>query len=324
MREYGRIANTPAAVKALVAKLARSGSKAKGTIQVRLILNSVFGLAPRRRGDLANALPRPPWLWALNTPGSLAGASSGHNVGVAGLNVGRTKIPTNFVDILGSNVTVTSGQTGSGTSGTVTLSNGDTFNLTGITNAASGSSHVLTALDSAGTGTNVFLSTVCFAAEAHILTATGERAIESPLQRRIVLTLSDGELKAQPVRWVGRRCIDLTAHPRRETRGIHPHPARCLRRRRAAPRSDGLARQCHPRGRQADLRPIGALSNRSSATAIAPFSSCRLALARCGWFRVCAVANRDPALAGGSPPLGVWVKRIVLRGLASDCEKAAS
>ena len=74
---------------------------------------------------------------------------------VAGLNVGRTTTPTNFVDILGTNVTVTSGETGTGTSGTVTLSNGDTFNLTGITNA-SGPWHVLTTPDGAG-GTDVFL-----------------------------------------------------------------------------------------------------------------------------------------------------------------------
>ena len=60
-------------------------------------------------------------------------------------------------------------------------------------------------------------SPVCFAAGTHILTATGERAIESLLQGDIVLTLSDGELKAQPVMWVGRRRIDLTAHPRPET-----------------------------------------------------------------------------------------------------------
>ena len=137
------------------------------------------------------------------------------NVGVVGLNVGSTKTPTNFVDIVGTNVTVTSGQAGTGTSGTVTLSNGDTFNLIGITNA-SAPWHVLTTPDGAG-GTDVFLSSVCFAAGTHILTATGERAIESLLQGDIVLTLSDGELKARPVKWVGHRRIDLTRHPRPET-----------------------------------------------------------------------------------------------------------
>ena len=41
--------------------------------------------------------------------------------------------------------------------------------------------------------------------------------VESLLQGDIVLTLSDGELNAQPVKWLGRRRIDLTAHPRPET-----------------------------------------------------------------------------------------------------------
>ena len=90
------------------------------------------------------------------------------------------------------------------------------LNLTGITNGAGGW-RVLTAVDKAGTGTDVFLSTVCFAAGTRILTATGERAVESLSQGDIVLTLSDGELKAQRVRWLGGRRIDLTRHPRPET-----------------------------------------------------------------------------------------------------------
>ena len=41
--------------------------------------------------------------------------------------------------------------------------------------------------------------------------------MESLVQGDIVLTLAGGELSAQPARWVGRRRIDLTAHPRPET-----------------------------------------------------------------------------------------------------------
>ena len=41
--------------------------------------------------------------------------------------------------------------------------------------------------------------------------------VESLLQGDIVLTLADGELAAQPVKWLGRRRIDLTAHPHPET-----------------------------------------------------------------------------------------------------------
>ena len=76
---------------------------------------------------------------------------------------------------------------------------------------------MLTAADATVGGTEVFLSLVCYAAGTRILTADGERAIESLSQGDIVLTLSDGELKAQPVKWLGHRRIDLTAHPRPET-----------------------------------------------------------------------------------------------------------
>ena len=140
------------------------------------------------------------------------------NTNIAGMNVGSSgTVPTNFFDILGtSGVTVTSGGTGLGTSGNVTLSDGDTLNLTDITNT-SGIWHVLAVPDAAGDGTDVFLSTVCYVAGTHILTATGERAIESLSQGDIVLTLSDGEMKAHPVKWLGQRRIDLTAHPQPET-----------------------------------------------------------------------------------------------------------
>jgi Hint domain len=137
---------------------------------------------------------------------------------IVGLNVGNTLSPTNLVDMLGSPaVTVDSGQLGFGDAGEVVLSDGAVLNLTGITNGSGNVWHVLTTPDKAGTGTDVFLSLVCYAAGTRILTATGERVIESLLQGDIVLTLSDGELKAQPVKWVGRRRIDLTAHPRPET-----------------------------------------------------------------------------------------------------------
>ena len=144
-------------------------------------------------------------------------AARGFDDTIVGLNVGSTLTPTNLVDMLGDpTVTVASGQLGFGDAGTVVLSDGAVLNLTGITNG-SGIWRVLTTPDKAGTGTDVFLSMVCYAAGTRILTATGERVIESLLQGDIVLTLSDGELKAQPVKWVGRRRIDLTAHPRPET-----------------------------------------------------------------------------------------------------------
>ena len=134
---------------------------------------------------------------------------------MAGLNVGVSATPTNFIDILGAKVTVASGQTGTGTSGVVTLSNGDTFNLTGITNGA-GPWHVLTTSDGIG-GTDVFLSVVCYARGTMIRTPDGELPVEKLRRGRQVITLVDGEEGIQTVRWLGHRRIDLIRHPRPET-----------------------------------------------------------------------------------------------------------
>ena len=137
---------------------------------------------------------------------------------IAGLNVGSSAtIATNFVDLLG-NFTISGSNAHTGSSGTITLLNGgvtDTLTLSGITNASG--TWFVDAVASGGS-TEVFLSTaVCFAAGTRVLTATGERVVESLLQSDIVLTLADGELSARAVKWVGRRRIDLTAHPRPET-----------------------------------------------------------------------------------------------------------
>jgi hypothetical protein len=61
------------------------------------------------------------------------------------------------------------------------------------------------------------IGVVCFAAGTRILTDTGERLVESLMQGDIVLSLDDGKLNACPVKWLGRRRIDLTAHPHPET-----------------------------------------------------------------------------------------------------------
>jgi hypothetical protein len=133
---------------------------------------------------------------------------------VAGLNVGLTTTPTNFIDILGTKVTVTS-QTDAGTSGSFTLSNGDTFNLTGITNA-SAPWHVLTKSDGGG-GTDVFLSTVCYVRGTMIRTPAGEQPIETLRSGMQVITLVDGEEIPQTVTWLGHRRISLAGHPQPET-----------------------------------------------------------------------------------------------------------
>jgi hypothetical protein len=61
------------------------------------------------------------------------------------------------------------------------------------------------------------IEAVCFAAGTRILTDTGERMIETLTQGDIVLALAGDELSAEPVKWIGRRRIDLTTHPRPET-----------------------------------------------------------------------------------------------------------
>jgi hypothetical protein len=57
----------------------------------------------------------------------------------------------------------------------------------------------------------------CFVAGTRILTRQGEWPVESLMALDIVLTLSGEKLVPQPVKWVGRRRIDLAAHPRPET-----------------------------------------------------------------------------------------------------------
>ena len=144
-------------------------------------------------------------------------AQSNVILNAVGLNAGSsTTIPTNFIDLSGGATTITSGGTGTKATGTVVLNNGDTLNISGITGFGTLGWAAQTASDGSG-GTEVFLTSVCYAAGTHILTATGERMVESLMQGDIVLTLADGELIAQPVKWIGRRRIDLTAHPHPET-----------------------------------------------------------------------------------------------------------
>jgi Hint domain/Domain of unknown function (DUF4347) len=163
----------------------------------------------------------------LNTNGILSGglllgtgtAQTSFETGgtIFGMQVGSSATaPTDFIDLAGvAPVGFTSGVIAGST---MELFNGTTlvdhFKLASAPNAG-------TFVDwtaDASTGTDVFLSNVvCYAAGTHILTATGERMVESLMQGDIVLTLAGGELVAQPVKWLGQRRIDLTAHPHPET-----------------------------------------------------------------------------------------------------------
>ena len=136
---------------------------------------------------------------------------------IVGMHVGGSAAATtDFIDIAG--VTPDSFTSGVIVGSTIELLKGsnivDQFTLA---SAPGASAFVDWQTDGSG-GTDVFLSTVtCFVAGTRVLTVTGERTVESLMQGDIVLTLEDRELVAQPVRWVGQRRIDLTAHPRPAT-----------------------------------------------------------------------------------------------------------
>ena len=133
---------------------------------------------------------------------------------IDGLNVGSAQ--TNFIDILNRVVTVKRGASGSGSSGKVVLVSGTTaagtLTLGGITNAT-GTWWVDTVSDGNG-GTDVHLTSVCYAAGTRILTPQGERPVESLAAGAMVLTVSATGLRERRVRWIGRRRIDLTRHAR--------------------------------------------------------------------------------------------------------------
>jgi len=80
----------------------------------------------------------------------------------------------------------------------------------------------------AGTGTDIFLSSVvCFAEGTRVLAADGEVAVEDLSEGDLVVTLrGDGHI-LQPIKWIGYRRVDLGGHP-------HPVLAAPVRIRRGA------------------------------------------------------------------------------------------
>ena len=136
---------------------------------------------------------------------------------LSGLNAGNsTTTPTNFFDFGNQSVSISSGGSGAGTTGSVVMSNGDTLALSGISGIVAGGWAAHTASDGSG-GTELFLSSVCYVAGTHILTSDGERTIESLLPGEMVATLSGSKIIQQPIKWIGRRRVDIAAHPRPDT-----------------------------------------------------------------------------------------------------------
>jgi Hint domain len=137
---------------------------------------------------------------------------------VSGLAVGTSNLSsnTNYIEVHGAVAVSDSTNKYSGTAATIHFDNGSTLTLKDVL-GGSGAWYVDTVTTANG-DTDIFLSdAVCYAAGTRILTATGERTVESLLQGDIVLTLIGDELSAHPIKWIGRRRIDLTTHPRPET-----------------------------------------------------------------------------------------------------------
>jgi hypothetical protein len=137
-------------------------------------------------------------------------------VNVIGQNVGSSAAAdTNFVSLLGD-YAVSGDNAFTGTAGTVILTDGaltDTLTLSGVTNAGTKPWFVNTVV-SGGT-TEVFLSNVvCYASGTRIATPAGERTVED-LQIGDLVVTAEGATK--PIKWIGRRRINLSAHSRPET-----------------------------------------------------------------------------------------------------------
>jgi len=75
----------------------------------------------------------------------------------------------------------------------------------------------VTSSAAASSSLNVQAGAVCFAAGTLILTTRGEVLVEHLTTSDHAVTVSDGVEVARPVKWVGRRRIDLAAHPRPAT-----------------------------------------------------------------------------------------------------------
>lgn len=151
--------------------------------------------------------------------GSAAQASFETNATISGMHVhAGGAAPSDFIDLSGVSP---------GAFASSAIVNGNTIELLNsgsavaahftLATAPGAGAHVDWASDANG-GTDIFLSDApCYVAGTRILTDRGEMPVEALGAGDLVVTLA-GEARAlRPVKWIGRRRIDLTAHPRPDT-----------------------------------------------------------------------------------------------------------
>ena len=173
---------------------------------------------------------------------TVAGTGAGGHVKLGGLAVSDTHVRLSFAN---NATTINAGEmefTSGYTAGAITSDpivnaawgdrfvfdganfTGDMATLSGTTlTVKSGATTVLTMNNMSAKAGSTFsvsgsqIQVVCYAAGTRILTATGERPVENLRQGDLVVTVAGDETIVRPVKWIGQRRLDLTAHPRPET-----------------------------------------------------------------------------------------------------------
>ena len=117
-------------------------------------------------------------------------------------------------------VTYTPSKAGA-TTGTLTITSGGTTvykltNFSGSTSTTYQASATTTTDPQTGVSTQAIDLVVCFAEGTRIATPDGALAVEALRVGDLVTTVEAGQHRTRRVRWVGRRRLDLAAHPRPE------------------------------------------------------------------------------------------------------------
>ena len=150
--------------------------------------------------------------WVLPTETSAATIAFGGNAGILEVNDIAGFAGTVSAIHVGDEIVVTGG-----TLSGLAVSNGRTLTVNdgGTTDGTSGTDTIVFGLaiqasDFTISNGDTITFVACFAPGTGIATETGERPVET-LRARDVLRTADG--RQRPVRWIGRRHIDLTRHP---------------------------------------------------------------------------------------------------------------